>query len=237
MTNWPDKPLIRVLDGEVNEDGVEDELAYHVGDGAYALISEEHMDQTIALNAWGDMIVKWEEVTAVPTAALKRLQDAFRGIDVIEPLEPPLLEVLSYLPADKLSALDQAVTRAKDMGGPFFHAETIPAERLSIILDALASIQGTTRKAVPLAMIARICADWIQADNPEKDALEQMRSRAASIPEVVGSDDSRFLVLAGYIGDAANMLSNAHLDVSGQLTNAGTYALAWAAQIIEEEDK
>ena len=111
MTNWPDKPLIRVLDGEVNEDGVEDELAYHVGDGAYALISEEHMDQTIALNAWGDMIVKWEEVTAVPTAALKRLQDAFRGIDVIEPLEPPLLEVLSYLPADKLSALDQAVTR------------------------------------------------------------------------------------------------------------------------------
>ena len=237
MTNWPDKPLIRVLDGEVNDDGVADELAYHVGDGAYALISEEHMDQTIVRDAWGDMIVKWEEVTAVPTASLKRLQDAFRGIDVIEPLEPPLLEVLSYLPADKPTPLDQAVTRAINMGGPFFHAETIPAERLSIILDALASVHGTTRKVVPLAMIARICADWIQADNPEKDALEQMRSRAASIPEVVGSDGARFIVLAGYIGDAANALSEAHLDVSGQLTNAGVYALAWAAQIIEEEDK
>lgn len=237
MTDWPTAPLIRVLDGEVNEDGVADELAYHVGDGEYALISEEHMDQTIVRNAYGDMIVKWEEVTAVPTAALKRLQDAFRGVDVIESLESPLLEALSYLPANKPSALDQAVTRAKDMGGPFFHAETIPAERLTILLDALASIQGTTRKAVPLAMIARISADWIQADNPEKEALEQMRRRAASIPEVVGSDDSRFLVLAGYIGDAANMLSEARLDVSGQLANAGTYALAWAAQIIEEEDK
>lgn len=242
MTDWPDKPLIRVLDGEVNEDGVADELAYHVGDGAYALISEEHMDQTIVRNAYGDMIVKWEEVTAVTTAALEEFKAAWKGFGMYDPddsqrVNDAITTILSYLPADKPSALDQAVTRAKDMGGPFFHAETIPAERLSIILDALASIQGTTRKAVPLAMIARISADWIQADNPEKEALEQMRRRAASIPAVVGSDDSRFLVLAGYIGDAANMLSEARLDVSGQLANAGTYALAWAAQIIEEEDK
>ena len=212
-------------------------LATRDGDDEYLLATGPRTGNSILRRSSSDYIDEWEEITAVPTAALKRLQDAFRGIDVIESLEPPLLEVLSYLPADKPSALDRAVTRAIDMGGPFFHAETIPAERLSILLDALASVQGTTRKAVPLAMIARICADWIQADNPEKDALEQMRSRASSIPEVVGSDAARFIVLAGYIGEAANALSEAHLDVSGQLTNAGVYALSWAAQIIEEEDK
>ena len=234
--NWPDKPLIRVLDGEVNEDGVADELAYQVGDGAYALISEEHMDQTIARNAYGDMIVKWEEVTIVPTAALRMLRDERGRKTSLHNLCTAIDDVLESLPADKPGPLDQAVTRVKDEGGPMIDADTLPAERLSLLLDALASVQSAARKTAPLTMVTRICADWIQADNPEKIALEQMRSRAASIPEVVGTAPARFIVLAGYIGDAANMLSNAHLDVSGQLTNVAAYALAWAAQIIEEEE-
>lgn len=237
MTNWPDKTLIRIVRGREYDEPVSDVLAARSGDDEYLLATGPRAGNSILHKASSDDIDEWEEVTAVPTAALKRLQGAFRGVDVIESLEPPLLEVISYLPADKPSALDQAVTRAINVGGPFCHAETIPAERLSILLDALASVHGTTRKAVPLAIIARICADWIQADNPEKESLEQMRNSAASIPEVVGSDAARFIVLAGYIGDAANALSEAHLDVSGQLTNAGVYALSWAAQIIEEEDK
>lgn len=237
MINWPDKTLIRIKRGLKIQEEIRDELAIRNTNGNY--VTQKHALYSTGVD---NVIDDWEEVTAVPTAALEEFKAAWKGFGMYDPddsqrVNDAITTILSYLPADKPSALDQAVTRAKDMGGPFFHAETIPAERLSIILDALVSIQGTTRKAVPLAMIARISADWIQADNPEKEALEQMRRRAASIPAVVGSDDSRFLVLAGYIGDAANMLSEARLDVSGQLANAGTYALAWAAQIIEEEDK
>lgn len=233
MTNWPDKPLIRIIRGEISGKPIANKIAAKTERGNFAVANR------LCVNNYdGDSIDEWEEVTAVPTAALKHLQDVFRGVELPLKQFAAIQQVVSHLPADKPSPLDRAVTRVKDVGDPpMVDADSLPAERLSLLLDALASVQSAAHKASPLTMVARICADWVQADNPEKIALEQMRSRAASIPEVVGSDPARFIVLAGYIGDAANMLSNAHLDVSGQLTNAGTYALAWAAQIIEEEDK
>lgn len=236
--NWPAAPLIRVVRGREYNEPVHDGLAARTGDGKYLLATGPRAGNSILRKVPSDNIDEWEEVTAVPTAALKRLQDAFRGIDVIESLEPPLLEVLSCLPASKPSALDRAVTRVKDIAGaPMVDAETLPAERLALLMDALASVQSAPRKTAPLAMVARICADWVQADKEEVVAVEQMRSRARSMPEVIGSDPARFLVLAGIVGETASMLGDGHPSVSGELINAGTYALAWAAQILEEEDK
>ena len=233
MTNWPDKSLIRIIKGYDSGKLREDIIAFKCkGRNSY------RGDNCHIVRGYPrDSIDEWEEVTAVPTAALKRLQDAFRGVDVIRSLEPPLLEVLSHLPADKPNALDRAAAMVEDMGGPMISAETPPAERLSLLLDALASVQSETRKAIPLAVVARICVDWVQADKEEVVAVEQMRSRARSMPEVIGTDPARFLVLAGIVGDVASMLGDGHLAVAGELTNAGTYALAWAAQIIEEEDQ
>lgn len=233
MTNWPDKPLIRIIRGEINGKPIVNKIATRTEWGNFAIANRLCVN-----NHDGDSISEWEEVTAVPTAALKRLQDEFRGVDVIKSLEPPLLEVLSYLPADKPTALDRAVTTVKDIAGDLLvDAETLPADRLSLLMDALASVQSTARKDIPLAMVARICVDWVQADKEEVVAVEQMRSRARSMPEVIGSDPARFLVLAGIVGETASMLGDGHPSVSGELINAGTYALAWAAQIIEEEDK
>ena len=242
MTNWPDKPLIRIKKGRERDLEVRDAIAVATdidcSEGDYYMLSGPRAGHTIICACTADFIDEWEEVATVPTAALRHLRDVFLGVELPLKRFAAIQQVVSHLPADKPSTLDQAVTRVKDVeGAPMVDAETLPAERLSLLLDALASVQGAAHKTAPLTMVTRICADWVQADNPEKIALEQMQSRALSIPEVVGSDPARFIVLAGYIGDATNMLSNAHLDVSGQLTNAGTYALAWAAQIIEEEDK
>lgn len=233
MTDWPDKPLIRIIRGEMSGKPITNKIAARTEKGNFAIANR------LCVNNYdGDRIYEWEEVTAVPTAALKHLRDVFLGVELPLTQFAAIQQVVSHLPADKPTALDRAVTRVKDVADtPMVDAETLPADRLSLLLDALATIQGAPRKTITLAVVARICVDWVQADNPEKIALEQMQSRALSIPEVVGSDPARFIVLAGYIGDAANMLSEAHLDISGQLTNAGTYALAWAAQIIEEEDK
>ena len=241
MTNWPTAPLIHITKGSVGCSDIKNVIAVPATidtptDGYY-IVTGESAGRSVLPNFNDDSIDEWEEVTAVPTAALKRLQEAFRGVDVIKSLESPLLEVLSHLPANKPSALDQAVTKVKDAGAPMVDAETLPADRLSILLDALASVQSATRKIVPLTVVARICVDWVQADKEEVVAVEQMRSRAKSMPEVIGTDPARFLILAGIVGEAANMLGNGHPAVAGELTNAGTYALAWAAQIIEEEDK
>lgn len=231
MTNWPDKPLIRVLDGEVNEGGVADALAYHVGDGTYALISEEHMDQTIVRDACGDMIVKWEELTPVPTAALKRLQQALRGVDKNTYLAEITQEVFSYLPANKPSPLDQAVTRVKDAGSRMIDAETLPEERLSLLLDALASVQSAARKTAPLTMVARICADWANVEGARGDSLEVVRRRVEAL-----SDTGSFIILSALVGDVTTTMRE-DFSPRHDLIDAGAYALAWVAQIIEEEDK
>ena len=233
MTDWPTAPLICVKRGLKIQEEIRDELAIRNTNGSY--MTQKH---TLYSTGAYNVIDEWEDVPPVPTAALKHLRDVFLGVELPLTQFAAIQQVVSHLTADKPSALDRAVTRVKDItDAPMVDAETLPADRLSLLLDALASVQSATRKTALLAMVTRICADWVQADNPEKIALEQMQGRALSIPEVVGSDPARFIVLAGYIGDVTNMLSNAHLDVSGQLTNAGTYALAWAAQIIEEEDK
>lgn len=232
-SNWPVAPLIRIKRGLKIQEEIRDELAIRNTNGSY--MTQKH---TLYSTGAYNVIDEWEDVTPVPTAALKHLRDVFLGVELPLAQFAAIQQVTSHLPADKPSPLDQAVTRVKDIeGAPMVDAETLPADRLSLLMEALASVQSTTRKTTPLTMVARICADWVQADKEEVVAVEQMRSRAKSMPEVIGSDPARFLVLAGIVGEVASMLGDGHPAVAGELINAGTYALAWAAQIIEEEDR
>lgn len=52
-----------------------------------------------------DSIDEWEEVTAVPTAALKHLRDVFLGVGLPFTQFAALQQVVSCLPTDKSSAL------------------------------------------------------------------------------------------------------------------------------------
>lgn len=232
MTDWPTAPLICIKRGLKIQEEIRDELAIRNTNGSY--MTQKH---TLYSTGAYNVIDEWEDVTPVPTAALKHLRDVFLGAELPLTQFAAIQQVVSHLPADKPSPLDRAVTMVNEVGGPMISAETLPAERLAFLLDALASVQDGTHKTIPLAMVARICADWVQADREEVVAVEQMRSRAKSMPEVIGTDPARFLVLAGIVGEAASMLGDGHPAVAGELTNAGTYALAWAAQTIKEGDK
>jgi hypothetical protein len=224
--NWPVGPIIRVRRATAfGGRHIRDAYAIRDAGGDYLV------DGATLLRDAGDSIDAWEEVTAVPTAALKRLQDAFRGIDVIESLEPPLLEVLSCLTADKPSPLDRAVTRVKDIeGGRMIDAESTQEERLSLLLDSLASVQSATRKTAPLTMVARICVDWADLENPRRDSLEAARERTKVL-----SDPGSFIVLSALVGDVTTALCD-NFSPRHDLIDAGAYALAWAAQTIEEEE-
>lgn len=226
MTNWPDKPLIRIIRGEINGKPIANKIATRTEGGNFAIANLLCVN-----NHDGDSISEWEEVTAVPTAALKRLQDEFRGVDVIKSLEPPLLEVLSHLPADKPTALDRAVTRVKDAGGPMISGGDSSENRLSLLFDALASIAVATNKAAPLAMVARICVDWANLENPRRDSLEAARERTKVL-----SDPGSFIVLSTLVGDVTTALCD-NFSPRHDLIDVATYALEWAAHIIEEEDK
>ena len=229
MNGWPDKPLIRINKGSIFGTPLDGKLAVRTPHGGYGV--DTHC---LPRGHFGSRIDEWEEVTAVPTAALKRLQDTFRGIDVIESLEPPLLEVLSYLPADKPNALDQAVTRVKEVEGVVLHlANFDPEERLALLLGGLATLQAAGHKTPALAMIARTCIEWANLLNPRGDALSEVKARAESDPDWGG-----FTVMSSLTGDVAAALDDGMSDGPMKpLLTIAQYALAWAAQIIEEEDK
>ena len=231
--NWPTAPLIRIIRGREYDEPVRDALATRLAEDEYLLATGPRAGNSILRKAPSDQIDDWEEVTAVPTSALKRLQDAFRGVDMVSSLVAAVQDVTSHLPVDKPSALYRAVTRVKDLGGPMVDANSTQDDRLALLLDALASVQGAARKTAPLTMVARICVEWANVEEPYCDALREIAGRAESDPAQIG-----FVGLAAFAGDiAASLDDGANGGPRNDLLEMGHYALAWAAQAIEEEDK
>lgn len=223
--NWPVAPLIRIKRGLKIQEEIRDELAIRNTNGSY--MTQKH---TLYSTGAYNVIDEWEDVTPVPTAALKHLRDAFLGVELPLTQFAAIQQVVSHLSADKPSALDRAVTMVEDMGGPMISAETLPADRLSLLLDALASVQDATRKAAPLAMFARICVDWTDAESKRGDSLEATRRRVEALS---GLGD--FIVLSAIVADVITaMIEN--IPPRHDLIDAAVDELAWAAQIIEEED-
>lgn len=232
MANWPDKSLIRIIKGYDSGKLREDIIAFKCKGGNSYRGDNCH----IVRGYPRDSIDEWEEVTAVPTAALEEFKAAWKGFGMYDPddsqrVTDAITTILSYLPANKPSALDRAVTRVKDADGRMIDAKSTQEERLSLLLDALASVQSATRKTAPLAMVARICADWANLENPRRDSLEDARERTKVL-----SDPGSFIVLSALVGDVTTALCD-NFSPRHDLIDVAAYALAWAAQTIEEEDR
>jgi hypothetical protein len=230
MNTWPNKPLILITKGAA--DGCELKNVAAIKGNAvnayrgYGLHLVEGRD--------GDEINEWEEATAVPTTALKRLRDVFLGVELPFAQFAAIQQVTSRLPAGKPTPLDQAVVMvedmAEDMGGPMVMAETLPADSLSLLLDALAGVQGATRKAAPLALFARICVDWANVDGKRSDSLEAAQRQADAL-----SVSHDFIALSALVADVITAMDE-NFSPHRDLIDATAYAIAWAARIIEEEE-
>lgn len=226
MNTWPNKPLILITKGAADGCELKDVVAIK-GNAVNAYRGYGlHL-----IEGWdGDEIEEWEEVEAVPTAALKHLRNVFLGVELPFAQFAAIQQVTSRLPADKPTPLDRAVAMVEDMGGPMISAETLPADRLSLLLDALASVQGATRKAVPLAMFARICVDWANVEDKRSDSLEAARRKADAL-----SISHDFIALSALVADVITAMEE-NFSVHRDLIDATAYALAWAARIIKEEE-
>lgn len=231
MTNWPTAPLIRINGAHtVNGAEIENSIALRDRDGDYR-IAERWL-----LHDKGDRIAAWEEVTPVPTAALKRLQNAFRGVDVIHSLEPPLLEVLSHLPADNPSPLDRALALACDLNGPRITPKDTTARRLAILLECISFAHASPNKETELTEIARTCADWLDIINPSRIGLNDIAVSAQEVENIPADGERRYLSLTYRFAQAATLIGEGG-NGSSDIKDLGAYALAWAAQIIKEEEK
>ena len=229
-SNWPDKPLIRIIRGNIGYKDVSGGLALMTPAGNYRTGKANGI-----ANDRDDHIDEWEEITAVPTAALKRLQDEFRGVDVIKSLEPPLLEVLSHLPADKPTALDQAVTDVESIGARGVMDAFTTDDRVALLLNALDNVHTGTDTRYRLAWVVRLAYTWADLATPDRDALADIRSCAADLLGAGSLEDPSIIHMARSAGLVAGRIAHKGL-LREALVDLGTYALAWAAEIIAQEE-
>lgn len=226
--DWPVGPIIRVRRATAfGGRHIRDAYAIRDAGGDYLV------DGVTLLRDAGDRIYEWEEVTAVPTAALKRLRDVFLGVELPLTQFAAIQQVVSYLPADKPSALDQAVTDAKNAGAQGIQEEFSLNDRIALLLAAVNRVHVGEDRRYRLAWLVRLAYTWADLEDPSKDALQSICNRAGTEMGRCGGD---LATLARQAGDVAARASEKR-SLRPALIAIGARALAWAAEIIEEEDR
>nr|DAV95989.1 MAG TPA: hypothetical protein [Caudoviricetes sp.] len=241
MTNWPNKPLIRVVRGREYDETVRDALAARTGGGNYLLATGPRAGNSILRKAPSDDIDEWEEVTAVPTAALEELKAAWKGFGMYDPddsqrVTDAITTILSYLPANKPSALDRAVTDAKNIGARGILEDFTLNDRISLLLAAVRDTHTGEDLRYRLAWVARLAYTWADLEDPSQDALEEISEHAARILTEGRVNQIDVANLTCWVGDIAAAASG-EKSPRPSLIVLGARALAWAAEIIEEEDR
>ena len=236
MTNWPTAPLIRIIKGKSEGKAISAQIAVRTEGGNYTI------GNRICLKDYShDRINEWEEVTAVPTAALRDLLEAWRGtggenLKWLRNVEDAMDPVLSCLPADKPSALDQAVTDAKNIGARGILEDFPLNDRISLLLAAVRDTHTGEDLRYRLAWVARLAYTWADLEDPSQDALEEISEHAARILTEGRVNQIDVANLTCWVGDIAAAASG-EKSPRPSLIVLGARALAWAAQIIEEEDR
>lgn len=232
MANWSDKSLIRIIKGYDYGKLREGIIAFKCKGGNSYRGDNCH----IVRGYPRDSIDDWEDVTPVPTAALKHLRDVFLGVELPLTQFAAIQQVVSHLPADKPSPLDRAVDLARKLKGPRVTPDDTTSRRLAILLEAISFTHASPSKVNELTEIARTCADWLYIMNPNRVGLDDIETSAKEIDRIPDDEENRYMSLTYRFAQAATLIGEgAH---GGQeIMELGAYALAWAAQIIEEEDK
>lgn len=235
MTNWPTAPLIRIIKGVSAGESLAGVVAIKSND----FNSYRGSDTHIVKGYIDDNIDEWEDMTAVPTAALEELKKAWHGDGDYTPmgfktLGDAVCPILSCLTADNPSPLDRAVTRVKETMVETSHFVKFTSEgRLAILLSDLATLQESTHKMSTIASIVRVCVDWVDIIAPGADALSEVKARAESDPDWGG-----FTIMAALAGDVAASLDDGMSDgVTKNLLTIAHYALAWLTELTEGEGK
>ena len=87
-----------------------------------------------------------------------------------------------------------------------------------------------------LTEIARTCADWLYIMNPNHVGLDDIETSAREIDRIPDDEEKRYMSLTYRFAQAATLIGEGGRG-GQEIMELGAYALAWAAQIIEEEDK
>ena len=165
----------------------------------------------------------------------RALQAAFRGAaggssGLPEDKLAAILEITYYLPVDRPDPLDHAVADAKNTSALGILEDFTLNDRISLLLAAVQDTHTGEDLRYRLARVVRLAYTWADLEDPRRDALEGIRSRAATEAGRCGGD---LATLARLVGDIAASASEGRSPRPALLA-LGSRALARAAEVIAD---
>lgn len=230
--NWPTAPVITVIEGTDLGEGVKNVAAIRRANGLYI-----GNDFTFSPNSSRDRIDQWEESAIIPMSKLNALREAWYGsggenASWLRTVEDAMRGVLEAIP-ERVTPVTQAAREALQHPTPGVQVEDNLRARVIALFRAVDEVNTYGDKVYALTKMVRLVSDWANLADPRGDALGDIRDKAEDIYSPGHSDRRGVVMLARLVGQVTEAAAFDE-DPRSTLLSLGSYALAWAAELIDE---
>lgn len=233
--NWPAAQIINILEGTYRGESVQNILAVRSlnGDGYVEAGGGYDFDPSRPK----DTILRWEDVAIVPVDRLKNLRRAWYGpggenVHWPRTVEGAMHAVLKAVPAG-VTPVTEAARKAFQYPAPGVRAGDSLRAKVIELFRAVDAVNTDENKVHALIKMVRLVSDWADLEDPEDNALGDIRDMAEDIYSPGNSDRRGVVMLARLVGQVTEAAAFAE-NLRPTLLSLGSYALAWAAELIEE---
>lgn len=232
---WPTAPIINILEGTYRGESVQNVLAIrsHSGNGYV----EAGGGYDFNSSRPEDTILRWEDVAVVPVNRLKNLRRAWYGpggenAHRLRTVEVAIRDILDALPNREAPVTEVARRSARHPVAGVRLEDSLRA-RVIALFRAVDAVNTYGDRVYALTKMVRLVSDWANLEDPEDDAMAYIQDRAWDIYSPGHSDRRSVVMLARLVGQVTEAAASDKA-LRPTLISLGSYALAWAAELIEE---
>lgn len=230
----PTSPVITAIAGTDLGNEVENVAAVRRDSGLYV-----GNNFTFSPNSSRDSIDQWDESAIIPMSKLNALREAWYGsggekVSWLRTVEDAMRDVLEVIP-ERVNPVTQVARKALQHPTPGVQVEDSLRAKVIALFRAVDAVSTYGNRVYALTKMVRLVSDWGNLADPEYDALVDIQDRAWDIYSPGHSDRRGVVMLARLVGqvtEAAALDEN----LRPTLLSLGSYALAWAAELIAESN-
>nr|DAN89292.1 MAG TPA: hypothetical protein [Caudoviricetes sp.] len=230
--NWPTAPVITVIKGNDLGEEVKNVAAIRRANGLYV-----GKDFTFSPNSSRDRIDQWDESAIIPMGKLNALREAWYGsggenASWLRTVEDTMRDVLEAIP-ERVTPVTQAARKALQHPTPGVRVEDNLRAKVIALFRAVDAVNTYGNRVYALTKMVRLVSDWENMSDPEDDALVDIQDRAWDIYSPGHSGRRDVVMLARLVGQVVEAAASDE-NLRPTLLSLGSYALAWAAELIAE---
>ena len=229
---FPTSPVSTVIKGNDLGEEVKNVAAIRSANGLYV-----GNDFTFSPNSSRNRIDQWDESAIIPKGKLNALREAWYGsggenASWLRTVEDAMRDVLEVIP-ERVNPVTQAAREALQHPTPGVRVEDSLRAKVIALFRAVDAVNTYENRVYALTKMVRLVSDWENLADPEDDAMIDIQDRAWDIYSPGHSDRRGVVMLARLVGQVTEAAAFDE-NLRPALLSLGSYALAWAAELIAE---